>query len=1210
MEELFGLSMDYIMAALLAIFLGIMSVVIFMAWRNRIMLKMGLRNIPRRKSQTVLIVGGSMLSAVIIASAFGIGDTISFSIRDDAVKDLGHIDEILTFTRDTESFGQLAPPYFPRSRFDELSREFKDFDLVDGMVPFIGQTVPTFNICTSLTEGQMRVTAPDPEHLDGFQGFTSTSGVEVFLQDLSGDGVYINAKAAKELDARLGDQLRLFVGDQPLDAPVVAIVEGIVESNGLGGREPTMLLTLQRVQQLFDVPGQINSIAVSNRGGVREGAEVSEEVAEKLRVFFADPDITAELKSILGREPVLKALKDREDTLSGNLQRDISQLRTELPKEQVTDDLVRLLSDDAVADEVLEALNRADLTELERQADTLFKDLADIRVFEIKRFLLDLADLAGSAVTSIFIMFGLFSIVVGILLIFLIFVMLAAARRTEMGMARAVGAKRGHLVQMFVYEGTAYDLAASLVGTSVGILVSFGIIALLNYLIAKVDDSFRFAFHIEARSVIVAFCLGMVIMFITAWVSAYRVSRMNITEAVRGLPESVSLGGEAPFARRLMLIPKVMVRPFIFIGQAIRQLGRRRFARSLLALGGAVVWVPVISPVWWIGIGIALVRFAWPYLRRGWLTFLLGLYMVYVGVGPADLVAPFAIGSSMMIIGLGLMLRHLVLRKPVLAEVFGALMIVSGPALLVHGVVRGDIMPVLIGGAVALAGLSMTVPLAFKRTDRRPEVIDRVAFTFIGVMMLAYWMLPFDTMEPITGVLEDDIEMFFLSGILMVAAAVWTVMYNADLLLKAIASLTSRFGQLRPALVTAVAYPMSAKFRTGLTLGMFGLVVFTMIVMSLLNEAYSNTFSDADRVLGEWDIEGSITYTNPIEDIRASISDNPDLSLADFEAIGGYVTAPVEVRQLGVHNQWKRYALQASNDEYLASARYDFKIIAEGYGSTKEEVWRALRDDPTLAVVDAPVLPDADEGFDSAGTFTVEGVSILDKTMAPIQIEVREPLSGKQLQFTIIAVLDNAIDAIGIIASKTNVDRTFDFPIPLVTYRFRTAEGANTEDVSKKLEAAFVENGMETQVLEEQLADIVSFINSFYNLLTGYMGLGLVVGIAGLGVISMRAVVERRQQIGVLRAIGYRRSMVQLSFLMESSFIALLGVAIGVILGTIISINLVDDFEDELEGLSFTVPWVQIVIIISATYIFSMITTFLPARQASRIPPAEALRYE
>lgn len=118
------------------------------------------------------------------------------------------------------------------------------------------------------------------------------------------------------------------------------------------------------------------------------------------------------------------------------------------------------------------------------------------------------------------------------------------------------------------------------------------------------------------------------------------------------------------------------------------------------------------------------------------------------------------------------------------------------------------------------------------------------------------------------------------------------------------------------------------------------------------------------------------------------------------------------------------------------------------------------------------------------------------------------------------------------------------------------------------------------------------------------------VGIAALGVISLRAVVERRQQIGVLRAIGYRSGMVQLSFLLESSFVALLGIAIGVGLGTIVSYNIVNDIQEDVENIRFSFPWLQIVAIIAVAYLFSLATTFLPARQASRIYPAEALRYE
>ncbi|MHB1361474.1 MAG: ABC transporter permease [Thermoleophilia bacterium] len=124
------------------------------------------------------------------------------------------------------------------------------------------------------------------------------------------------------------------------------------------------------------------------------------------------------------------------------------------------------------------------------------------------------------------------------------------------------------------------------------------------------------------------------------------------------------------------------------------------------------------------------------------------------------------------------------------------------------------------------------------------------------------------------------------------------------------------------------------------------------------------------------------------------------------------------------------------------------------------------------------------------------------------------------------------------------------------------------------------------------------------------MGLGLVVGIAALGVIAARAVVERRQQIGMLRAIGFRRSMVQRAFLLESSFVAILGIAIGTTLGLSLCYSVMDFMSGQIEGLTFKVPWTNVIFIAVLAYAASLLTTYLPARQASRVYPAEALRYE
>jgi ABC-type lipoprotein release transport system permease subunit len=98
----------------------------------------------------------------------------------------------------------------------------------------------------------------------------------------------------------------------------------------------------------------------------------------------------------------------------------------------------------------------------------------------------------------------------------------------------------------------------------------------------------------------------------------------------------------------------------------------------------------------------------------------------------------------------------------------------------------------------------------------------------------------------------------------------------------------------------------------------------------------------------------------------------------------------------------------------------------------------------------------------------------------------------------------------------------------------------------------------------------------------------------------------------MLRAIGYSRRMVQLSFLLESLFIAVSGILLGLVLGLAFAANLFTsgEFGATTRGLGFTVPWGQVGLMAGIALVMSLLMTFLPARAASKVAIAEALRYE
>ncbi|MGH3033373.1 MAG: ABC transporter permease, partial [Gaiellaceae bacterium] len=233
----------------------------------------------------------------------------------------------------------------------------------------------------------------------------------------------------------------------------------------------------------------------------------------------------------------------------------------------------------------------------------------------------------------------------------------------------------------------------------------------------------------------------------------------------------------------------------------------------------------------------------------------------------------------------------------------------------------------------------------------------------------------------------------------------------------------------------------------------------------------------------------------------------------------------------------------------------------------------------------------------------------------PVPVDVRDPLTGKTLRLTVIGVLADATPEmmIGISTSQQTLAGALgDERAQPTAYWFGVDDQADPGTAAKQIESAFLANGVEAEALEETLDDVLGAQKTFNYIIEGFMGLGLIVGVAALGVISARAVVERRQQIGVLRSIGFQRRMVQAAFLLESSFVALTAIVVGTVLGLVISYNVVSDIAEQPSWgtLAFTVPWASLGVVFLVVYVIALATTFAPALRASRVYPAEALRYQ
>ncbi|MFH1315944.1 MAG: ABC transporter permease [Candidatus Woesearchaeota archaeon] len=144
--------------------------------------------------------------------------------------------------------------------------------------------------------------------------------------------------------------------------------------------------------------------------------------------------------------------------------------------------------------------------------------------------------------------------------------------------------------------------------------------------------------------------------------------------------------------------------------------------------------------------------------------------------------------------------------------------------------------------------------------------------------------------------------------------------------------------------------------------------------------------------------------------------------------------------------------------------------------------------------------------------------------------------------------------------------------------------------------------------MQETRSQMMSSINAF---LVAIAAVSLIVGAVGVANTMFTSVLEKTKEIGIMKAIGARNKDIMTIFLLNATLIGLVGGFLGIIFGTILSGALPAMMGEVgmLRGGTF-VSINSIIIAISVSVIIGLIAGFIPAYQASKLKPVDALRYE
>lgn len=462
---------------------------------------------------------------------------------------------------------------------------------------------------------------------------------------------------------------------------------------------------------------------------------------------------------------------------------------------------------------------------------------------------------------------------------------------------------------------------------------------------------------------------------------------------------------------------------------------------------------------------------------------------------------------------------------------------------------------------------------------------------------LFLWALSPDSWAPVdTGIQPDEIT-FAVLGMVQVFAGVMVLSGLAPRVaswLVARSIFTKRFG---PVVKVSLAHPSASPMKTAVIMGMFSLTVFSVIVLA----GYSVQFQEhsagyVEDASGDFEILLSSSRQVPLE-----LSSNPDewglkeTSSSDIDAVGRVNRAVVWVDD---GDEKIGYILRGVDSGFTGHGGIPLEDWDRSLGDTQSEAWDSLNSNPNVVFVDSSfALIDPNTGESLVGITLPIGKSIS-------LIDITNPGNSRNVTVGGILSESSQLFSQGIWMNGEIVEEQYGGVVTRI-YVSHDAD-SNSAELEESLSKDLASKGVYSSVIEEEILLILGLVYAILSIFQAYLALGLIVGIAGIGVVTYRSVSERSGEIGMLRALGFRKKMVMAGMILEVSWTSLLGMLNGAVVAMMFHLALYRTFWED-QGVDLILPWVEVLTIVIGGWILVLIATWMPVSKATKVTPSQAL---